>query len=221
MTQHHTVDIAFPPPLPPPPDPGKWPSPPGPPPPPGGSRRSWPTLATAAGAGAVVAAIIAAVITIQVRDTTPAAAPTHAPVTKTVQPPAPASPAPLPAAQADHQTCYQGWDSAMHFTQSAKAALATLPNGVKAGDPVVATNPAWTGTLRSAASYYSQAKDALRSGIAPGTTPILSEAASSAVNALGALIEALNTNAATVGNAIQLGNATAKEVGTLCDRLAP
>jgi pilus assembly protein FimV len=47
--------------------------------------------AAAAAAGAVVAAIIAAVITMQVRDTTPGAAPAHAPVTKTVRPPAPAA----------------------------------------------------------------------------------------------------------------------------------
>ena len=85
-------------------------------------------LVAAGAVGAVVAAVAAAVITVQVRDTTPAAAPqAHAPVTKTVSPPAPSSPAPLPAAQADHQTCYQGWDSAGRFSDSAQGTLATPP----------------------------------------------------------------------------------------------
>lgn len=222
MTQHHTVDVAFPPPLPPPPDPGKWPPPPGPPPPPpGGSRRSWPALATAVAAGAVVAAIIAAVITMQVRDTTPAAAPTHAPVTKTVQPPAPASPAPLPTAQADRQTCEQGWIPAGHFIDSGKAALRTLPGGVRIGDPIVKTNPDWNAAAQQAASFYRQAGDAMASAIAPGTTPILAAAADTAVKELRLFSVVISTNDATVGNAGTLGNATANAVGTLCERLAP
>lgn len=222
MTQHHTVDIAFPPPLPPPPDPGKWPPPPGPPPPPrGGSRRSWPALATAAAAGAVVAAIIAAVITMQVRDTTPAAAPTPAPVTKTVQPPAPAAPAPLPTAQADHQTCYQGWDSADHYANMAHDALPVLPKDVKIGDPAIQSNPDWTAALQKSGSLYQQASDALRSQIAPGTTPVLLEASNTAVKALQTLGTAIATGSPANGNAFGIADAAAKEVGTLCNRLAP
>lgn len=222
MTQHHTVDIAFPPPLPPPPDPGKWPPPPGPPPPPPRrSRRSWPTLAAAAAAGAVVAAIIAAVITMQVRDTTPAAAPTHAPVTKTVQPPTPQSPAPLPTAQADHQTCYQGWDVASHYTDMAKDALRVLPNGMKVSDPAIQSNPDWTAALKRAGSLYQQASDTLRAQIAPGTTPVLVAAANTAVEALHTLGDATANPTAANGNAFGIADAAAKEVGALCNRLAP
>lgn len=217
MTRHHTIDIATPPPL--PPAPGYWP-PPGPPPS-GGPRRRWSVLATAAAAGAVVAAVIAAVITIQVRDTTPAAAPTPAPITKTVPSPAPVAPAPLPAAQADRQTCEQGWIPAGRFIDSGKAALATLPSGVKIGDPVVQTNPDWNATAQRAAGFYRQAGEALRSAIAPGTTPILSEAAATAVKELRLSGDAISTNDASIGNVGKVGNAAAKEVGVLCDRLAP
>lgn len=222
MTQHHTVDIAFPPPLPPPRDPGKWPPPPGPPPPsPGSSRRSWPALAAAAAAGAVVAAIIAALITMQVRDTTPGAAPTHAPVTKTVQPPAPASPAPLPTAQADHQTCYQGWDAASRYVDMAKDALRVLPKGMKVSDPAVQSNPDWIAALQKAGSLYQQASDTLRAQIAPGTTPVLAAAANTAVPALRTLGDATANPTAANGNAFGIADAAAKEVGALCNRLAP
>lgn len=223
MTQHHTVDIAFPPPpLPPPPDQGNWPRPPAPPPPPSrGSRRNWPALATAALAGAIVTAIISAVITMQVRDTTPAAAPTQAPVMKTVQPPAPPSPAQLPTAQADHQTCFQGWDAASHYTDMAKDALRVLPNGMKVSDPAIQSNPDWTAALKRAGSLYQQASDTLRAQIAPGTTPILSAAANTAVEALRALGDATANPTAANGNAFGIADAAAKEVGALCDRLAP
>jgi hypothetical protein len=161
------------------------------------------------------------VITMQVRDAAPSAAPAHAPVTKTVQPPALPSPAPLPAAQADRQTCEQGWIPAGHFIDWGKAALRTLPSGVRIGDPIVKTNPDWNAAAQQAAGFYRQAGDAMSSAIAPGTTPILAAAAATAVKELRLFSDVISTNDATVGNAIQLGNATAEEVGTLCDRLAP
>ena len=160
MTQNNAVDIAFTPPPPPPAPAGYWPQPPGPPPT-GGPRRRWPVLVAAGAVGAVVAAVAAAVITVQVRDTTPATAPqAHAPVTKTVPAPAPPSPAPLPASQADHQTCYQGWDSASHFTVLAQDALRVLPNGMKISDPAIQSNPDWTAALQKAGGFYQQASDA-------------------------------------------------------------
>jgi hypothetical protein len=220
MSQNYTVDTAFPPPPPPPVMPGYSPLPPGPPAD-GRRHRRWPVLA-AAGVAGVVAAVAAAVITVQARDTTTPAAPeTRVPVTVTVPAPVPPSPAPLPTAQADRQTCEQGWIPAGHFIDSAKAALATLPKGINIGDPVVRTNPDWIATAQRAGDFYRQAGDALKSAIAPGTTPILAEAASTAVKALRVLGDANSTNDLVIGNAIEISNATAKEVGVLCTRLAP
>jgi hypothetical protein len=221
MTQHRTVDVAFPPPPPPPVMPGYPPLPPGPPPA-DTHRRRWPVLVAAGVVGAVVAALAAAVITVQARDTIKAkASEAHAPVTLTVPAPTPAPPAPLPTAQADRQTCEQGWIPAGRLVDSGKAALATLPEGIKIGDPVVPTNPDWTATAQRAGDSYRQASEALKSAIAPGTTPILAEAASSAAKALRVLGDAISTNDLIVGNAIEIGNATAKQVGVLCYRLAP
>lgn len=218
MTRNHTIDIALPP---PPSVPGFPPLPPGPPPA-RGPRRRWPVLVAAGLVGAVVAAVAAATITVANRDSSPAAAPQpRAPVTKTVSPVAPPPPAPLPTAQADHQTCYQGWDSAGQLFGQAKAALATLPKDVKVGDPAIPTNPDWNAAAQKAANLYRQASETLRSAFAPGTTPILSEAVATAVKELRLTADAIGTNDRAVGNAGTIGNATAYEVGTLCDRLAP
>jgi len=218
MTRNHTIDIALPP---PPSVPGFPPLPPGPPPA-HGPRRRWPVLVAAGLVGAVVAAVAAATITVANRDSSPAAAPqTRAPVTKTVSPAAPSSPAPLPTAQADHQTCYQGWDSASHFTDLAGDAMRALPKGMKISDPTIQSNPDWTAALQKASGFYQQASDALRSQIAPGTTPVLLNAANTAVLALHTLGDATANPTATNGNAFNAADAATKEVGILCNRLAP
>jgi hypothetical protein len=219
MTQHYTAGT-IPPPPPPPVMPGYCPLPPGPP---ADDRpRRWPGLISAGVVGAVVAAVAAAVITVQARDTTTAAAPTApARVTVTVPAPTPVSPAPLPTAQADRQTCEQGWIPAGHFADSGKAALATLPKGTRVGDPAVRTNPDWAAAVQKAADSYRQASDALASQIAPGTTPMLAQAAQTAARALHVLGDADSASDLIAGNAGEIGNAAAKEVGVLCMRLAP
>ena len=191
-----------------------------PPPPAGGRRRRWPVLVGAGVVGAVVAAVAAAVITVQVRDTTTAAAPeTHPPVTATVPAPAPPLPAPLPTAQADRQTCEQGWIPAGNLIDSAEAAMHIVPKGSKIDDPAVRSNPEWSAALQKAGDLYRQASDALKSRIAPGTTPILAEAANTAVQALRLLGDTISKNDPISGNAGDIGNATAKEIGVLCTRL--
>lgn len=184
-------------------------------------HRRWRVLAAAGVAGAVVAAAATAAITLQTMDTTTAASDAHGPVTVTVPAPTPASPTPLPTAQADRQTCEQGWIPAGEFIDSAEAALATLPPGIKVGEPAIRSNPDWTAAAQRAADLYRKASDALRPAIAPGSTPMLAEAAATAVKELRVLADAISTNDPIIGNAIEIGNATAKEVGIVCMRLAP
>ncbi|PBA23623.1 MAG: hypothetical protein EKK51_27055 [Mycolicibacterium sp.] len=209
------VDTAFPPP-PPPQMPGYPPLPPGPPA--GGSRR-WPVLVGAAIVGAVVSAVAAFAITTQARDTTVQGLP--APTTVTVAAPTPAPPVPLPTTEADRQTCQQGWIPAGNLIDQALAAVRTLPDGIKVGDPAVRSNPDWTAAVRRAADAYQQAGDALAGSIAPGTTPALAEAGRTAVNSLHLLASAMRTGDPATGNAGEIVNTSGSQVGHLCQRLAP
>ena len=132
MSQNHFgVDAAFPPP-PPPPVPG-WPphQPPGPPPARPARGRRWPVLVAAGAIAATIASVAAASITLSARDTGPSDAPvTSSPVTVTVAAPTPAAPAPLPTAEADRQTCQDGWVQAGNLIRSAQDALSVLPPDV-------------------------------------------------------------------------------------------
>lgn len=213
MTRH--VEHAWP-----PPPPAGPPFQPYPQPPTDGRRRRGPVVAAAV-LGAVIAAVATAAIAVQSRPDPTAAPAAHAPVTVTVPAPKPAAPSPLPTEQANHQTCYDGWDGASRFIDQAEAALATLPSGVKVGQPEVPTNPTWNAAAQQAATAYRQASDALKVGIAPGTTPMLAEAANTGVKQLRLLADAISTNNLMIGNAIEVGNASAKEIGTLCTRLVP
>ena len=129
MSQNHFgVDTAFPPP-PPPPVPG-WPphQPPGPPPARPARGRRWPVLVAAGAIAATIASVAAASITLSARDTGPSdASVTSSPVTVTVAAPTPAAPAPLPTAEADRQTCQDGWVQAGNLIRSAQDAISVLP----------------------------------------------------------------------------------------------
>lgn len=215
---NNTFPLGTVPPAPPPPF-GYMPQPPGPPS--GNGRRRWPILFAAGIIGAVIASAAAAGITLQARDTTAATPELPAPVTVTVAAPTPAAPAPLPTSQADRQTCRQGWINAGNLIKSAQAAVTVLPPDVKVGDPATASNPEWAEAVKLAANYYRQASSALESNIAPGTTPVLAEAAQTSVKALRLLGDAIRTSDPITGNAVTIANETTQQTGALCVRLAP
>lgn len=215
---HNTFGVGTAPP-PAPPQMRGYPPPPGPPSG-GGRRRRWPVIVAAAAVGAVVAAGAAALITTQSRDGAATSA-ASAPSTVTVPAPTPAAPAPLPTAQADQQTCRQGWIPAGEAIDSATGALNVLPKGMKIDDPAVQSNPEYAAAVIRAAGFYRQASSALDRQIAPGTTPVLAAAAHTAVAALQALGDAMSPPAAMNGDVFNIADSAAAQVGVLCQRLAP
>jgi|SRR5271166_712583 len=219
MSQNYTVGTV-PPPPPPPAMPGYSPLPPGPPA--DDRRRRWPVVVAAGVVGAVVAAVAAAVITVQARNATTVTAPqAPAPVTVTVPAPTPASPAPLPTAQADRQTCQQGWLATQDPAKAATNALAILPPGAKILDPAVQNNPEWAAAVRRAGEFYQQASDALQAQIAPGSTPVLTQAANTAVKAFHVLGNSYTKFDPISGNAHDIAVKASDQMAALCTRLAP
>jgi hypothetical protein len=222
MNQNHFgTDTTFPPP-PPPPVP-VWPphQPPGPPPARPARGRRWPMLAAAGAIAATVASLAAAAITLSARDTGPTQAhATSSPVTITVAAPTPAAPAPLPTAEADRQTCQNGWVQAGNLIRSAQDVLSVLPPDVKVGDPAATSNPQWASSVQRAADLYTRASAALDGSIAPGATPVLSEAARTSVRTLRVLGEAIRTSDPITGNAVTMANESTQLTGALCVRLA-
>lgn len=215
---HNTFEVGTAPP-PAPPQMAGYPPPPGPPS--GGRRRRlWPMLVAAAAGGAVVASGAAALITTQARDTVAAPA-SPMPSTVTIPAPTPAPPAPLPAAQADRETCQVGFVGTQQPTKSAAQALAILPSGMKVLDPAVRSNPVWAGAVRSAGESYRQASDALRAHIAPGTTPVLAQAANTAVSAFRLVGDAYVAFDPIAGNAFEMALESSDQMVALCQRLAP
>ncbi|TQK27180.1 hypothetical protein FBY28_0129 [Arthrobacter sp. SLBN-53] len=87
-------------------------------------------------------------------------------------------------------------------------------------DPAVQTNPEWSAAVIKAGDFYHEATEALHQQIAPGTTPILREAATTVVKALRILAEG-TSEARISGNAFEIGNEAAAQLGVLCTRLAP
>lgn len=193
---------------------------PHPPPHVAGRRHRWPLVAAIV-VGAVTGVVAAVVIVMQIRPGPAAMPPAAHPVTVTVPAPTPAKPAPLPTEQANRQTCDQGLTPAERFIDEAEAALATLPSGVKIGQAEVPANPAWNDAAQRAAGAYQRASDALGAAIAPGTTPMLAEAARTGVKELLLGASAIRTNDSMIGNVVEIGNETAKMLATLCDRFAP
>ena len=77
------------------------------------------------------------------------------------------------------------------------------------------------GSSTAGCRLYSQAGSALESNIAPGTTPVLAEAAQTSVKALRLLGDAIRTSDPITGNAVTIANETTQQTGALCVRLAP
>ena len=218
MNRHPSGVGAPPPPL-PPPTTGytSWPANQ-----PGSSRpRRWPALLIAGSAGALVAAVAAAVTTVQVRDEPGREQASASSVTITVQPPAPSSPTPLPTAEADRLTCEQGWIHAGDLIDAARTELAKTPAGMPITDPAIGANPQWTRAVDRAGDLYRQAGDTLAASTAPGTTPVLAEASNTAAEAARLLGDAISSRDPINGNAGEIANEAAAQMGALCQRLAP
>lgn len=210
------VDTAFPP---PPPYPPNWPTnppPPGPPPPrPSSQKRHWPRIAAAACAGAVLAGVAAVGITLQIRgsgDETLAAEPT----TVTVAAPTPRSPSPLPPARADRLTC-DSRSEASRLISEASTAQGVIPEGMDILDPAVQANPALKAGVQEAGRLYGEASAVLK--VAPGTTPLLANAVTTASKALRALSTAYVTFNPVNGNTYQMASEASTTMDVLCERL--
>lgn len=200
---------------PPPPPPGYAPLPP-----PGNRRRRrWPTVLAAVAAGALVSSALAALIATQLHQSDSVT--TASPTTVTVASPTPPPPAPLPTAMADRQTCEVGFKSTEAPTQAAADSLRQLPPGMKVLDPAVRANPQWAAAVRSAGEFYTQASTAQAEMIAPGTTPVLAEAAQNLVDALSLVGNAYVNFYPIAGNAYEIVVAASDQMTQLCTRLAP
>lgn len=170
-----------------------WPPPP--PMPPQGPRRRWPLIAAAAAVGALLAGVITTAITLHA--TTPAPAPAAQTTTVTAAPPAP--PAPLPAAVADAKTC-KAWQATNDIVTQAAQAQSVIPKGITIIDPAVQAHPDWAGAVIHSADLLDQAANTLV--IAPGTSTVLADIATTTVSSLRTLATADRTFDEASGNAL-------------------
>jgi hypothetical protein len=196
---------------PPPPVHPTWPPQPAPP-----QRRRWSAVAAGAGVGAVISGAITTLITVAAtsRPTGTTAAPTAAPtVTVTAAPSKP--PAPLPAAEADKQTCH-AYGTVDNLITAAANALNIIPQGMPFTDPAVQKNPTWKAGVMRAGQLYDQAADVFASQTAPGTSQMLAEIADTTVSSLRTLSIAYKTFDPDSGKAIDVFQADQKALDWLC-----
>lgn len=209
------------PPAPPTPPHASWPpSPHAPLPSISDGRKRWPGILAGAAAGALIATLTAALIATQARDGGNAAT-IASTTTRTVTAPTTAAAAPLPVAQADHQTCHGGWIDAGNLMDAAEAASAPL-KGMKISDPGVQAKPELAAAVQKIGGLLGEAAAALERQIAPGTTPILESSARTALEALNgesASYKAYDAIGAATFNRIT--NAVVAQMYGLCHRLAP
>jgi hypothetical protein len=204
---------------PPPPVYPTWPpSPYQPAPPPPQRRRHWPAIAAAAGAGALAAGVITTLITVAatpepIGTTAVPAAPQT--VTVTAAPAKP--PAPLPAAEADKQTCH-AWGTTDTLAAAAMAATSVLPQGMPFTDPAVQNTPAWKAAVIRASELWGQAADTFASQNAPGTSPMLAEIAGTTVSSLRTLSEAYKAFDPDTDKATAVFQANQKALDWMCGR---
>ena len=197
----------------PPPAHPAWPPPPNPPGAPK-QRRLWPAAIAAAAAGAVLAGGITTAITLAATTDNPST-PISAQGTVTVTAAPPAPPAPLPAAEADAQTCH-AWRTTDTLYTAAAAAQAVIPQGTTIDDPVVQANPTWTAGVTRAAQLYTQAADTFASQIAPGTSPMLDQIATTTIGSLRTLSEAFKAFDPVSGNAAAVYRANQNALNWIC-----
>lgn len=172
---------------------------------------------------ALITATATAITTVEVRGDMSSSATSPPPITVTVTAPTHTAqpPIPLPTAEADHQTCQDGWIAAGRLIDSSNAALDALPPGMRINDPAIATNSEWMAAVRRAGDLQQQAADALDAQITPGATPILASAATAAVQAMSATAYAITHIDPHSGDVGKISNASAAEMAALCRRLAP
>lgn len=177
-------------------------------------RPRWPAVAAAAGAGAIVAGVITTVVTVSV--TAPATSTTASAAETTTVTAAPlAPPAPLPAAEADAQTCH-AWGTTDTMYTAAAAAQGVIPQGITITDPAVQTNPTWKAGAQRASEIYGQAASTFESQIAPGTSPMLAQVSATTVSSLRTLSEAYKTFDPATGNSVSVYQANQKAMDWLC-----
>lgn len=104
---------------------------------------------------------------------------------------------------------------------TATAALATIPHGTTILDPAVRASPDLTAAVQRAAKQYKKAGDKLAAGIAPGTTAILDQAATTTAAALLTLSSGYGAFDAASGNTYSVMRESADTMDALCNRLAP
>lgn len=198
--QQYTPPPLLPPPLPPAP----------------AARRRWPVFVGGVAIGAAIAAAVTGALMAGTRDTS-----SRTPVTiTTTAPPAPTTPASLPAAEANRATC-DAWVATGDLIHAASKAQSAIPQGMTILDPAVRANPDWSAAVQRAADQYKQAGDKLASGIAPGTTTILDQSARATAAGLTTLATAYNTFDEANGNAYHVVKESSDTMDVLCNRLAP
>lgn len=191
---------------PPPPMPGPPMS--GPPRP----RRWWPIAGVI---GLVLGAGIASIVS---AGTSGHTSTTSTVVTVTAQPSPPPAAAPLPTADADRATC-NTVVTAAQLTREASEAQGVIPKGLSILDAQTQDNPEWKAGVMKAADSYAKAADVIN--VAPGSTPILADAAEGARATLRTLSTAYRTFDDANGNAHGAAKEAAGLVNVLCSELAP
>lgn len=186
------------------------------PPAPQKPRRRWPALAAAAAVGAITAGSITTLVTFAVTSPASTASPAgSAPTTVTKTAPPPAAPAPLPAAQADAQTC-RAYENTETLATAAAAAQGAIPQGMTITDPAVPGNPVWKAAVLRAGDLYGQAADNMDQGIASGTSEILSDTARTTASGLRALGESFKAFAPENGTAVSVWEDSKTAMRWLC-----
>jgi hypothetical protein len=198
----------------PPPAYPTWPPQPYPPAP-QKPRRRWPAVAAAAGVGAVVAGLITTLVTYAATSPEPTRTAALAPSTVTETAGPPSSPAPLPATEADAQTC-RGWRTSDKLVTAGTAAIAAIPDGMKFTDPAVQNNPAWKAAVSRASDLFGQAATTFEAQIAAGTSPMLAQVSDTAVSSLRTLAEAYRTFDPISANSVPVFQANQKALDWLC-----
>ena len=135
-------------------------------------------------------------------------------------PPTPTAPAPpplLPTAEANRKTC-ESWKDAESLVVKAHDASLAL-EGHKILDAEVRDNPKMAAAVATMVDYFTQAGQTLHHGIAPGTTPKLALAATTASFAIITVAAEYRDRDETNGDGVETWRKAKYNVNSLCSRL--
>lgn len=177
--------------------------------------RRWPTIAAAIGITAVAVAGLTTLITVNATTPTPAPQQAAQTVTVTASPPESTTPAALPAAQADSQTC-KAWQATNTLVTAAAVAQSIIPPNLTITSPEVRANPEWSEGVSRASKLYQQASDNLAKNIAAGTSPMLQHIADTTVSSLHTLSIAYDTYDPANGNVTETFRANRDALDAIC-----